>query len=158
MGRKKKKKKKGGMKEQTYRQKIENAIREFLALADIPLACPNIPLGNLPCHGRFVREVDFSKEIKDAPEGLDLRHHGRLDRVDLAEDDERAVILQREIERDGALVEPPAALRGGVVGLWVFELGALGEKGESFVDCFGGGGVVFGPGDVFLRSDSGEGI
>ncbi len=158
MWKKEEEEKEARMKEQTYRQEIENAIREFLALADIPLARPHVPLGNLPRHGRFVREVDFTKEIQDAPEGLDLRHHGRLDRVDLAEDDERAVILQREIEWDGALVEPPAALGGGVVGLWVFELGALGEEGESFVDGFGGGGVVFGPGDVFLRSASGEGV
>ena len=77
-----------------YRQKIEDAIREFLALADISLAGPHIPLGNLPRHGRFVGKIDFTKEVKDAPEGLNFRHHGGLNSMDLAEDHERTIILQ----------------------------------------------------------------
>lgn len=96
--------------DQTYRQEIKDAVRELLALADIPFPRPDVPLGNLPRHGRFVWKVEFAQEVEDAPKGLDLRHHGRLDGMDLAEDDERAIILERQVQRDGALVEPPAAL------------------------------------------------
>ena len=134
-----------GKKLKTYRQKIKDAVREFLALTDVPLPCPNVPLGNLPRHGRFIRKVDFAQEVEDAPKRLDLRHHGRLNGVDLTEDDERSVVLERQIQRDGALVEPPAALGRGAVGLWVLELGALGQKRQSFVDDLSRDGVVLGP-------------
>ena len=65
--------------------------------------------------------------------------------MDLAENDERPIIFDRQVERNGAFVEAPAALSRSVVCLGVPELGACGEERESLIDCFGSLDVMFLP-------------
>ena len=65
--------------------------------------------------------------------------------MDLSENDERAIILDRQVERNGAFVKAPAALSRSVVCLGVPELGACGEERESLIDGLGSLNVVLFP-------------
>ena len=140
-----------GRVESTDRQEIKDTVWKLLSLANISLPCPSIPLRNFLSHGCLIGQIDFAKQIQNAPETLDLRDHRRLDGMDLSENDERTIILNRQVERNGAFVEAPAALSRSVICLGIPELGACGEERESLIDCLGSLDVVFLPcSGVFL--------
>lgn len=110
-------------KRSTHRKKVIQRVRKLVALAQVSLPRPSIPLGHLLLHNAHVpRQLELAQQLQDGPERLHLGQQRRLHRMDLSEDLERALAARRVRQWHHALVQPPAPVRLPRVGVRVFSI------------------------------------